>query len=51
LELLVAGESDDEKGVEKQGEKLKPGKYYGTDLGKSYRKNSSKLNVQKLMNE
>jgi hypothetical protein len=36
LELLVAGESDGEKGIEKEDEKLKPGKDYGTDLGKSY---------------
>jgi hypothetical protein len=36
LELLVAGERDGEKGDEKQDEKLKPGKGYGTDLGKSY---------------
>jgi hypothetical protein len=36
LELLVAGESDGEKGVEKEDEKLKPGKVYGTDSGKSY---------------
>jgi hypothetical protein len=49
LELLVAGESDGEKGIEKEDEKLKPGKVYGTDLGKSYRKNSSELKVQKLM--
>jgi hypothetical protein len=41
LELLVAEDNDSEKGLGKEGEKLKPGKVYGTDLGKLFWKETS----------